>query len=186
MGKVINLFNYLDETGSDNLAEQLRWELEHELIGDQHVKAEVVVDILKRMGYEEDVNLVKVALNRSEEELKEMVIVSADDVEDDQLTLAEHLIANTFEDPTNITYIRDNPLVQSRNLHPSVVQIKYYMDDHKRYVEGKTRISKAGLSKFGKKSFYLLVEKVYFENTRDIEPKMQLYFIYHEEKEDNN
>lgn len=191
MRKVINLSDYLKE-GTDNLAEQLRMELELGIIGIEHVKADVIIDILKRIGFEEDVNIVKSAINNCrptldevEAHLKELVIMEVEDEKDDQLTIAEHLIANSWKERTNVAMTMDNVLAKSENLHPSTVVLNWYMHNHTRYLEKKERTQEGSIKKNEKKSFYMLVDKVYFDNHKDIEPKQQLYFLYHHDKDDN-
>lgn len=199
MRKVINLSDYLKE-GTDNLAEQLRMELELGIIGIEHVKADVIIDILKRIGFEEDVNIVKSVINNCrptldevEAHLKELVIMEVEDEKDDQLTIAEHLIANSWKERTNVAMTIDNDVVmtmdnvlaKSENLHPSIVVLNWYMHNHTRYLEKKERTQEGSIKKNEKKSFYLLVDKVYFNDYKDIEPKQQLYFLYHHDKDDN-
>lgn len=190
MKKVIEITEYLKEHQGD-LAKQIKFELEHELIDIEHVKADVIVDILKRIGFEEDINIVKSAIKNcrptTEElmsHLKELVIMEVEDEKDDQLTIAEHLISNSLKDATNVSMTMDNTLAKSENLAPPTVTLNWYIQDHKRYLFNKQRTQEGYIKRNEKKSFYLLVDKVYFDNNKDIEPKQQLYFLYHHDESD--
>lgn len=185
INEFIENIKYIDPKLSKELKDDMKIGI---LRTSNNYKLSILSDILESMDYKEDIPKLLNLINNYSQDIdinrqlvNDMIITSVDNIYDEYLSLSEHQISNKFINPTNIDIIKDEIIIKSDNLTPSLIKIKYYINNKKRFTEGKTIIRYPSLKNYSNNSFYMLVKKSYFENRLNSNHKFQLYFIYHQE-----